>query len=127
MRIVKAKKKHIKLIDPVEDGVQISDRRFEHPAYSLIGDGIVHVTAGIYLGIDDRYYAWAVLDKRAKLLSTFVAIKKMMEAIAADLELDEVYAIVKRDFAPGHKLVEHLGFELTLSQEDNVDIYRKVI
>ena len=127
MKIVKAKKEHLDLIDPVEDGVKVSDTILEYPAYSLIDGDNVYVTAGIYLGEDDRYYAWAVVDKNAKRLSTFIAIKDMMEAIIMDLDIDELYATVKKDFPHGSRLVEHLGFEMALSTNDEVHLYRKVV
>lgn len=110
-------------IDPVEE-IQCEDGgKRNYPCYSLVEGDKVFVIGGIYQAEDERWYAWANVDKQAPRLSGYVALKRMMPAIMTDLRLQEVFCCVKLGFEKGERLAEHMGFTKCNTKE-KYTVYR---
>jgi hypothetical protein len=85
----------------------------ENSAYSFTGiseHGRVVVCAGVVELYQGRGEAWAILDANCKreFLSIHNAVKRFLEVSP----VRRVEAVVDEEFAPGHRWVQMLGFEL---------------
>ena len=83
------------------------------PAYTLIIDGEIVMSAGVVLMDWNRGEAWTLfttlLDKYP--LTAIKQIKKYLEMIVVRNRLKRLQALIDPEYKPGVKFIEFLGFE----------------
>lgn len=119
MIVVKYEAEHMMLLD-LQEGQQYlahtvgpREAKALENEYSFTGmseDGHVLIVAGLIKMWPGRYLTWAYLDRTAGRY--MLAITRRVEKLLALHDGARIEATVDADFAPGHRWVQMLGFEL---------------